>query len=90
MIIVILIVTPLAKNDKWLLRLLILKKINTFNKKVRISKPKPSTGKTLPGDKNTGLDPEIRFYKIEDDDDTEEGEEYEILIKSDLIHKEIK
>ena len=52
----------------------------TISKKifVKASSSKPS-GKPLPGDKTLGLDPEIRFYAIEDDGKTEEGQVTEIL-----------
>ena len=40
-------------------------------------------GKPPPVDKTTGLDPGIRFYAIEGDGDTEEGEEVEILVVND-------
>ena len=45
----------------------------TISKKssVKASATNPS-GKPPPGDKTIGLDPEIRFYAIEDIDDTEE------------------
>ena len=36
-----------------------------------------------PGDKTLGLDPEIRFYTLEDGDDTVEGEETEICLVYD-------
>ena len=38
---------------------------------VKASSPKPS-GKPLPGDKTPEIDPEIRFYELEDSDKTEE------------------
>ena len=41
---------------------------------VEASSAKPLV-KPLPGDKNCGLDPDIRFYDIEDGDETEKGEE---------------
>ena len=41
---------------------------------VKASTDKPS-GKPPPGDKILGIDPEIRFYELEDSDNTEEGEE---------------
>ena len=37
-------------------------------------------GKPPPRDKTLGLEPAIRFFKIEDGAETEEGEESEILI----------
>ena len=48
---------------------------NTIGKKISVkaSADKPSV-KPLPGDKTLGLEPEIRFYKLEDGDDTAEGE----------------
>ena len=47
----------------------------TISKKryVKDSTSKPS-GKPAPGDKTFGLEPEIRFYDIEDGGETEEGE----------------
>ena len=53
----------------------------TISKKryVKDSTSKPS-GKPAPGDKTFGLEPEIRFYDIEDGGETEEGEESEIFI----------
>ena len=39
---------------------------------VKESEAKP-LGKPPPGNKNLGIDPEIRFYAMEDGDDTEEG-----------------
>ena len=53
----------------------------TISKKssVKASATNPS-GKPPPGDKTIGLDPEIRFYAIEDSDDTEEGEQAEIIV----------
>ena len=45
---------------------------NTISKKilVKASEAKP-LGKPSPGDKNLGVELEIRFYDIEDGDDTE-------------------
>ena len=40
----------------------------------KASTAKPS-GKLPPGDKTCGLEPDIRFYEIEDGDVTEKGEE---------------
>ena len=48
------------------------------------STAKPS-GKIPPGDKSFGLEQYIRFYLVEDGDNTEEGEESEILIIHDKI-----
>ena len=39
-----------------------------------------NNGKPPPGDKTLGVDPDIRFYEIEDGDKTEEVEESEILV----------
>ena len=36
----------------------------------KVSKTKTYTGKTPPGDKNPGIDPEIHFYGVEDGDNT--------------------
>ena len=48
------------------------------------SSVKASAAKTLgkppPGDKTLGIDPATRLYTIEDSDETEEGEEAEILV----------
>ena len=44
----------------------------TISKKISV---KDSTEKPPPGDKNVGLDPDIRFYAIEDGDDTGKGQE---------------
>ena len=46
----------------------------TISKKISVkaSASKPSW-KSPPGDKNFGIEPEIRFYAIEDGDKTEEG-----------------
>ena len=45
---------------------------NTTSKKISVkdSSAKPS-GKPPPGDKTFGIEPEIRFYAIEDCDETE-------------------
>ena len=51
---------------------------------VKASAAKPLV-KPLPGDKTLGIEPEIRFYVIEDGDDTEKGEEEKILV----IHNSI-
>ena len=40
-------------------------------------------GKPPPGDKTLGIETAIRFYDIEDSDETEEGEESEILVVYD-------
>ena len=42
-----------------------------------------SLGKHPPGDKNLRLDTYIRFYEIEDGDNTEEWEDAEIIITHD-------
>ena len=54
---------------------------HTISKKISVkaSTSKPS-GKPPPGDKTCGIDPAIRFYEIEDEDETEKGEEAEILV----------
>ena len=57
--------------------------------KQRPQHPRP-LGKPLPGDKNFGLELEIRFYKLEDSDETAEGEEAEILVVYDYIFTAIK
>ena len=41
---------------------------------VKASTDKPS-GNTPTGDKTPGIEPSIRFYELEDSDNTEEGEE---------------
>ena len=58
---------------------------NTISKKIsaKASTYKNSVkplGNPPPGDKTLGIETLIRFYAIEDGDDTEEGEEAEILI----------
>ena len=64
--------------------ILIMTMAKTISKKksVKASSAKTS-GKTPPGDKNLGIEPAIRFYAIEDGDDTEEVEESEILVIHD-------
>ena len=54
---------------------------NTISEEISVkaSAAKPS-GEPSPGDKTLGLEPVIRFYAIEDVDETEEGEEAEILV----------
>ena len=54
---------------------------NSISKKssIKASTAKPS-GKLPSGDKNCGLETAIRFYGIEDGDETEKGEESEILV----------
>ena len=49
---------------------------------VKVSAAKPS-GKPPTGDKTWGIDPDIRFYDIEDGDETEKSEEAEILVVYD-------
>ena len=49
---------------------------------VKASASKPLI-KTPPRDKTLGLEPEIRFYNLEDCDETAEGEEAEILVVHD-------
>ena len=46
---------------------------------VKASVDKPS-GKPSYGDKTLGIEPAISFYATEDGDETEEGEESEILV----------
>ena len=41
--------------------------------------------KPIPGNNTLGLDPEILFYKLEDGDETPEGEEAEIFVIHDSI-----
>ena len=48
----------------------------------KASSAKP-LGKPPPGDKTCGIEPAIRFYEIEDGDETEKGEESEILVVYD-------
>ena len=54
---------------------------DTISKKISVhaSAAKPLV-KPPPGDKTLGLEPAIRFYSIEDGDETEEVEEAEILV----------
>ena len=56
----------------------------TISKKISVkaSTAKP-LGKPPPGDKTCGIEPDIRFYEIEDGDETEKGEESEILVVYD-------
>ena len=49
---------------------------------VKASSAKP-LGKPPHGDKNLGLEPAIRFYMLEDGDETAEGEESEIPVFHD-------
>ena len=58
-----------------------------FNITLRISKPNPSPGKTQTGNKNTFLEPELCFYRIEYGDETEKGEEVEIFVRIDFSCK---
>ena len=58
-------------------------------KTVKASTAKPN-GKPPPGDKTLGLDSLIRFYEIEDGDNTEKGEEAEILVMHDSSLKASK
>ena len=46
---------------------------------VKDSASKP-LGKTPPGDKTFGIDPDIRFYAIEDGYEKEKREEVQILV----------
>ena len=57
---------------------------NHISKKISVkdSTAKPS-GKPPPGDKTYGLEPDIRFYEIEDGYETEKREEAEILVVYD-------
>ena len=59
----------------------ILTTAKTIGKKISVkaSASKPP-GKPPPGDKNVGLDTPTCFYAIEDGDETEEGEESEIIV----------
>ena len=52
----------------------------TINKKISVktSEDKPS-GKPLPGNKTLVIEPVVRFHAIKDSENTEEGEEVEIL-----------
>ena len=53
----------------------------TISKKSSIKASSAKTlGKPPPGDKTFGIEPVIRFYYIEDDDETEKVEETEILV----------
>ena len=58
--------------------------VKTTSKKsyVKASAANP-TCKPTPGYKNPGIDPEIRFYDIEDSDNTGDREESEILVIHD-------
>ena len=50
---------------------------------MRVSKHKPLTGSPLPWDKYPRLEPDIRFYKLEDNDKSDSGYESVIYIKID-------
>ena len=53
----------------------------TISKKISVKASSSNPlGKPLPGDKTFGIEIEIRLYDIEDCDETEEGEEAEILV----------
>ena len=57
---------------------------NTTSKKSSIKASSAKTsGKPPPGDKTFRIDTEIHFYDIEDGDETEEGQEAEILVVYD-------
>ena len=64
----------------------LLNMAKSVSKKIssKASAAKPS-GKPPPGDKSFGLDPDIRFYDIEDKDETEKEEESEKLAAYDSI-----
>ena len=53
-------------------------------KTVKASTSKPNRNPP-PGDLTFSIDPDILFYKIEDGDNTEEGEDEEILVIYDSI-----
>ena len=61
--------------------------MKTVNKLSKVLQLKPYIEKTLPGDKNTMLEPETRFYDVEGDNKNKEPEGAEILVKSYLSHK---
>ena len=54
---------------------------------LKLTKASPSkpNDKPPPGDKTLRIKPDIRFYEIEDGNNTEEGEELEILVICDKI-----
>ena len=56
---------------------------NTTSKKKKASIAKPFAGKTMPGDKISGLWPEICFGNVEGGYNTEEVEEAKILVAID-------
>ena len=62
--------------------LLTMAKTIGMKSSAKASAAKPS-GKPPTGDKTFGIEPVIRFYAIEDGDDTEKGEEPEILVVCD-------
>ena len=66
-------------------RFLTVKKTETPNQTVRVSKYKPSPGKSMYEDWNKELKQEICFCGVEYGKGTEKGEETEILVKVDLI-----
>ena len=43
-------------------------------KTVKVQEMKPFTGKTRPGDNKPGLEPPIKFYKVDGYYETEQGE----------------
>ena len=47
----------------------------------RVSNPNTLDGNPFPGDKRPGLEPDILFYKLEDDDESDIGDESVIHIK---------
>ena len=75
----IVILLPLVRFDNQLvldklILIMTMAKIISKKSSVKASAAKPS-GKPPSRDKTLGVDPEIRFYAIEDGGETEEGEE---------------
>ena len=64
--------------------------MKTVNKLSKVLQLKSYIEKTLPGDKNTMLEPETRFYDVEGDNNNKEPEGAEILVKSYLSRKSDK
>ena len=50
---------------------------------MRVSNPKPLSGKHLLGDKHTGIDTDIQFYEAEDDNSSDSGYEAVNHVKID-------
>ena len=80
-------ITATRLIDNWLVLdkdISLLNMANSISKKISVkdSADNPS-GKPPPRDKTSGIDPDIRFYDIEYRNETEKGEESEILVIHD-------